>query len=107
MIYVYILENNDNGYRLIGHTEDLSELTKKLQNISGLLSASYKIVYRRELKNITEAMAYKKQLQLLPYEVVSVIIQTVHSARQQSAYPQRDLLPNPAYISKNKPKDIG
>ncbi|WP_293671537.1 hypothetical protein [uncultured Parabacteroides sp.] len=52
-------------------------------------------------------MAYKKQLQLLPYEVVSVIIQTVHSARQQSAYPQRDLLPNPAYISKNKPKDIG
>lgn len=80
MIFIYILENGNNGRRMIGETNDLLSVATKLKSMASILSEPYSIVYQHEFADQCSAMAYKRMLMSLSYEEVSRII--VKSSKQ-------------------------
>jgi hypothetical protein len=74
MIFVYILENGNNGQRMIGETNDILSVASKLKSMVSMLSEPYSIVYQHEFADPCSAAAYKRMLMCLSYEEVSRII---------------------------------
>ena len=74
MEHLYILENRDNGHRLIGHTDDFASFISKLESISAILPTPYRIVFHQSFASQSETLEQIEILKKLPYKAISRLI---------------------------------